>query len=150
MTGAPNTPDSIAHELSTKPPKRSMARHLLEQVALQRAYVLGIQALAERGEARQVGEQNGNGATIGLRIGERTGTRTRYWYRAHCDVGRRCRRQLGPAFGTERKIGRGFKPAGGTSHCNWLPSYLSCFHPGLTDFALAPGSHRRLASIILA
>ena len=123
-----HTHDSITHELFDEAAKAvDGAGHLLEQVALQRAYVLGIQALAERGEARQVGEQNGNGATIGLRIGERTGTRTRYWYRAHCDVGRRCRCQLGPAFGTERKIGRGFKPAGGTSHCNWLSSYLSCF-----------------------
>ena len=43
-------------------------RQFLEQLVLQRLHDLGVELLAERGEAAEVGEQDRDGAAIGLRV----------------------------------------------------------------------------------
>ena len=40
--------------------------HFLEQIALERPHLLGIEALAQRREAREVGEQHGHRPSISL------------------------------------------------------------------------------------
>ena len=55
--------------LSTKPPKLlHRGRQFLEQLVLQRLHDLGVELLAECGEAAEVGEQDRDGAAIGFRV----------------------------------------------------------------------------------
>jgi hypothetical protein len=86
--------------------------HLAVQNVLQRAHVLGIQALAQGDKSREVGEQHGHRTPVGLAI-RRT---IRCWFRRGLG---NCRRrfwhgfagQCGPAFGGKRKFGGTFGAA---------------------------------------
>ncbi len=93
--------------------------HFPEQVALQRAHLFGIQPLAERGEPRQIGEQNGDGAAVRLRVGGNAGgaNGARRLRRPRCRLLRRRTGKPRAALRAERKVGGGLEPAGGTVHC---------------------------------
>ena len=61
--------DGVANELLDEAAVLLDRRgHLLEEVTLDGADVLGVQALGQRGEAREVGEDDGDSAPVGLRL----------------------------------------------------------------------------------
>src|SRR5215472_6280401 len=119
--------DGVAHVLLHEPAVALNARrHLAEQSILEGPYVLGIQALADGGEASEVREEDGGGTaifgfflltSIGLRDLARRGAQARAAAGAEGEVGGRRRATGGarlwqgaPALRAEGEIGGGLEP----------------------------------------
>ena len=116
----------IAHELLDEALVALDRRgHLAEEVGLDRAHVLGVEPLAERGEPDQVGEEHGDRAAIAFRRGGLRGRR-----RWRCAGG-----QPGSALWTEREVGGRFEAAAATRHVD-----------GATSISWGIGMPRRASS----
>ena len=117
--------DRIAHELLDEALVALDRRgHLAEEVGLDRAHVLGVEPLAERGEPDQVREEHGDRAAVAVGRGGRRGR-----WRG------RGGGQLPSALRTEREVGGRFEAAAATRHVD-----------GATSISWGIGMPRRASS----
>ena len=125
--------DKLLHEAAEARQRRAQ---LLVELALERTNVFGIEPLAERGEAGEIGKQHGDGTAVGvLRVGDLIGRRRRrlgcnYSHpeipaatrtegevrRGRSAARRTCGGELRPAFRAKRKVLRSFEPTTCTAH----------------------------------
>src|SRR6185295_1431453 len=118
--------DRVAHELLDEALVAVDRRgHLAEEIALDRAHVLGIEPFAERGEPGQVREEHGDRPAIAFGGGGRSGRRRRG----------RGGREPGSALGAEREVGGRLEAAAATRHVD-----------GATSISWGIGMPRRASS----